>query len=81
MCIFSRYKNIFGKENSGIHKIRFVNTAIIDYILSIGLAFLITFLTSFPLVLSTICVLVLGIILHILFGVQTSVIKFFGIKC
>ena len=81
MCIFSKYSNIFGKPNTGLHSIRFLNVAIIDYILTIGLAFLITFLTSFPLVLSTICVFILGIILHYLFGVPTSALKFMKLTC
>ena len=51
-----------------------------DYLLTIGLAFLTTFLSKIPVVLTTIFWFIIGIILHILFGVETDVIKFFKIK-
>ena len=81
MCIFSKYKNIFGEAGKGVHSYRFLNTALVDYIVTILGAILLTYLTDIPLVLTTIGLLVLGIILHYLFGVNTNSLKYLGITC
>jgi len=82
MCIFSEYKNFFGKLGTGPHKYRFLNdTAILDYLIAIGFAMFVTWMTKIPLVLTTIFVLISGIILHYLFGVPTNTLKYLGIKC
>lgn len=80
MDIFKKYKNILGEPKKGVHKYRFFNTAFVDYILSLILAIIITYLTNIPLVLTTIIILSLGIILHILFGVPTNTTKYLGIN-
>lgn len=81
ICPFSKYKNILGIIEKGVHKYRFLNTAIIDYILTIITACITTYFSKIPLVLTTIMWLILGIILHILFGVQTNTLKYLGIIC
>jgi hypothetical protein len=81
ICPFSKYKNILGIIGKGIHKYRFQNTAIMDYIFTIILAFITTYFSNIPLVLTTIMWLVLGIIFHILFGVKTNTLKYLGISC
>ena len=82
MCIFSEYKNLFGEIGKGTHKYRFLNdTAILDYLISILGAMFITYLTDIPLVLTTIGVLIFGILIHYLFGVETNTLKYLGIKC
>jgi hypothetical protein len=80
-CIFKKYKNIFGSPSKGVHSIRFVGTAIVDYILTLFMAIITTFFTKIPLELTTIMWLIMGIISHILFGVQTSTMKYLNIKC
>ena len=80
-CPFKKHKNLLGKPGKGIHSYRFLNIAIMDYIQTIGVSMLTTYLTKIPLVLTTIFWLILGIILHILFGVETEVVKYLGIKC
>ena len=80
-CPFSRYKNLLGTPNEGVHQYRFLNTAIVDYILALLLSIIISFLTKITLELTTICTLVLGIMLHILFGVKTNTTKYLGLKC
>jgi hypothetical protein len=80
-CPFSKYKNIFGEQDTGIHAYKFKGTAIFDYIFSIIGAFVLTYFTNIPLVLSTIFILVFGILLHFLFSVNTKSLQFFGIKC
>ena len=80
-CPFSRFKDILGIPMEGIHSYRFLNTAIVDYSMSIILAFVIAYYTDIPLVLTTIGVFILGILLHMLFGVDTSTIKYLGLTC
>lgn len=70
-----KYKNIFGEPGTGIHKYRFMGTAIVDYILAIILAIAITYITKIPLVITTILSLLLGIVAHLLFEVETSTTK------
>jgi hypothetical protein len=81
MCPFSKFKNAFGVAGEGLHKFKILNTAMVDYFLTIIFAFLLAYLTGIPLVLMTIILFTLAIILHILFGVNTNTLQFFGIKC
>ena len=80
-CIFSKFKNLLGESNKGIHKYKLLDTSIIDYLLTLVLAFLVSYFTKLPLVLSTIFSFIIGIFLHILFGVETNVVKYLNIKC
>ncbi len=80
-CPLSQYKNAFGIPSEGLHKYRFMNIAIVDFILSIILACVITYFTEIPLVLTTISVLITGIISHMLFGVETNTVKYLGLTC
>lgn len=67
-----KLNEIFGKPNEGIHSYRFLNTAIVDYALSILAAIIITYYTDIPLVLTTIIILIFGILMHIVFSVDTN---------
>jgi len=66
------YKYLFGKPGTWVHSYRFLDTAIVDYIVSIMIAMVITKFTKIPLVLTTIGVLLLGIVLHLLFCLKTG---------
>lgn len=81
MCIFKKYKNILGVPKEGVHKLRFLDTALNDYIGTILLAIMLTFFTKIPLVLSTIMLFIVGEILHYLFGVETNTLKYLNISC
>jgi len=81
LCPFSKYKNIFGEPGVGLHSYRFLGVAIVDYIMTIVLAMIITKITGLPLVLSTILMFILGFIFHVTFGVSTDTTKFLGISC
>lgn len=72
----SKYKDIFGQAGTGIHQYKFKGTSIIDYLLTIVGAFIITYYTDIPLVLTTIGLFLIGILFHYLFGLETQVIKF-----
>ena len=80
-CPFRQFRDIFGDPGKGIHAYRIFDTALVDYILSLLGAMLMTYLTAIPLVLTTIIVLISGIIFHALFGVDTNTLRFLGIRC
>ena len=80
-CPLSKWKNIFGKPNQGIHAIRFNNVAIVDYFITIIMAFILSAITKIPVEITTIFSFALGIISHILFGVNTTTTKFLKMTC
>lgn len=81
-CPFKELKNLFGVEKKGIHKYRFTeDTALLDYFITIIGCLIISHFTKIPLVLITIIVLLLGILIHLLFGVQTNTLTYLGIQC
>ncbi len=81
ICPFRKYQHLFGIEKKGVHKYRLLGTPMVDYILTLVVSFLTTYLTKLPLVLSTIVWFIIGIILHILFNVKTNTLEWLGIKC
>ena len=72
----SNYKDIFGKPGTGVHQYKFKGTSLVDYFLTIIGAFIITYYTDIPLVITTIGLLLIGIIFHYLVGLRTPSIKF-----
>lgn len=80
-CPLIKYKNIFGKSKEGVHSYRFLDTPIVDYLLTIVLAAIITKVTGIPLVLTTILSFICSIFIHIIFGVETTVSNYLGITC
>ena len=79
-CPFRKYSEIFGKVNEGVHSYRIFNIAIIDVISTIigALVISIIFKINFGLIL--IFLFLLGIVLHRLFCVNTTINKMiFGI--
>tara|TARA_B100001248_G_C27382194_1_gene457613 strand:- start:1554 stop:1838 length:285 start_codon:yes stop_codon:yes gene_type:complete len=79
MKYLEKYKYIFGKPKKGAHQYRFLDTAIVDYLLTIIGAIIITYFSGIPLVLTTIFLFILGIVLHILFGLPTNTTRYLGI--
>ena len=76
-----KYKNIFGEPGTGVHSIRIFNIAIVDVILTIlgGILIQTILLQWFHIYIELTIVLVslfiLGIILHRLFCVRTTIDK------
>ena len=70
-----KFKDIFGKPNTGLHSIRIFNIAVVDVLLTALLAYLIskTFHTRFYITLVTL--FIIGIILHRIFCVKTTIDK------
>ena len=81
MCYFKKYKNVLGVPKEGVHELRFLDTALNDYIGTILLAIITTYLTKMPLVMTTILSFILGEFLHFLFGVETNTLKYLNISC
>jgi hypothetical protein len=70
-----KYKNLLGIPNKGIHSYRFMGIAIADVIMTIIGAILISFFFKVSFVFTCICLFILGIILHRLFCVRTTIDK------
>ncbi len=70
-----QYKNILGKPKEGLHSYRIYNIAIVDVLLTILGAYIIHIATKFSFVIILILLFLLGIILHRIFCVKTTVDK------
>ena len=71
----SKYKNILGKPDQGIHSYRIFNIAIVDVLLTILGAYIISFFTKMNFIKTLIILFILGIILHRIFSVRTTIDK------
>ena len=72
---FCKYKNIFGVPGEGIHKYRFLNMALADILLTLLASIIISYLFKLSFLITTISLFILGIILHRLFCVRTTIDK------
>ena len=70
-----KYKNIFGKPDTGVHSYRIFNIAIVDVLLTILAAIVIAYLNKISYVKTTIVLFLLGIFIHRIFCVRTTVDK------
>ena len=75
MCIFKEFKDILGKPGEGLHSYRLFDIAIIDVLLTILLAFLISYIFNFSFLIVLLILFLLGMILHRLFCVRTTIDK------
>lgn len=72
---FCRYKNIFGEPKTGAHSYRFLGFATVDVLLTILGAFLISWITTISIWYVLPSLFLLGIFLHRIFCVRTTVDK------
>lgn len=70
-----KYKNVLGEPNKGIHSYRFMGVAIMDVIMTILAAYLISIFFKYNFIYTTIVLFILGIMLHRLFCVRSTVDK------
>lgn len=70
-----KYKNALGIPDKGIHSYRLFGIAIFDVIMTIILAFLISYFFKISFFYTLIFLFILGIILHRLFCVRTTIDK------
>ena len=70
-----KYKDALGESGKGIHSYRFMGLAIADVIMTIIGALIISFFIKKSFLLVLIVLFILGIILHRLFCVRTTIDK------
>ena len=70
-----KYKNALGEPNKGIHSYRLFGVAIADVIMTILGAYLISYFFKISFTYTAIILFGLGIVLHRLFCVRTTVDK------
>ena len=70
-----KYKDALGKPNVGIHSYRIFNIAIADVIMTFIGAFIISNFLNISFIRTSIFLFILGIILHRIFCVQTTIDK------
>ncbi len=75
MLNLCKYKDIFGKPKEGAHSYRIFNIAIVDVILTILAAYLLSIFTGYKFVYTLIFMFILGIISHRIFCVRTTIDK------
>ena len=70
-----KYKNILGEPGKGVHSYKIFNISIVDVILTLLVAYIISYLFKKSFFWVSVILFVLGIILHRLFCVRTTVDK------
>jgi len=71
-----KYKNIFGEVGKGAHSYRIFNIAVVDVLLTVLLAIIIhQFVPKYKFIWILISLFILGIILHRIFCVRTTIDK------
>jgi len=70
-----KYKNALGTPGKGIHSYRFFGVAIADVIMTIIAALLMTYFLKYSFVTTLVTLFILGIVLHRLFCVRTTIDK------
>jgi hypothetical protein len=72
-----KFKNIFGKVGTGVHSYRLFDIAIVDVLLTLLLALILKwFIPKYKYIYILISVFIIGIIMHYIFCVDTTVNKF-----
>lgn len=72
---FCKYKNLLGRVNRGVHSYRIYNIAVVDVLLTLVASYFLSKQTSLTFIQSSIIMFILGIVLHRLFCVRTTVDK------
>ena len=73
--MFCQYKDFFGAPNTGLHSYRIFDIAVIDLLATIIVAYIIYKVLSYNFTCVLLTLLLLGIILHHMFCVKTTVDK------
>lgn len=81
MCIFAEYKDILGVPREGIHSLRFLDFAVMDFAMTFVGACIIAYFVKINVILIFIYLFILGEYLHIIFCVDTKFLSiFFNLK-
>ena len=81
MCPFKQYSDLFGLAGQGVHKHTLFKVIVIDNLMTIALAMILTYQFDVPFPLSIIGIYTISILVHMLFGVQTDTLTYLGIRC
>jgi len=73
--MFCKYKNIFGEPGKGVHSYRLFNIAIVDVVLTLLIAIIITRYVEINYIYAIIGLIITGILIHRLFCVNTTINK------
>jgi hypothetical protein len=68
-----KYKDLFGKPGEGVHSWRIFDVGVIDVLVTILAAYLISYLIGIRLLYVIPAIFILGIVVHRLFCVRTKV--------
>ena len=72
-----KYRDIFGKVGEGGHSLRFFNFAVVDTVLTFVAAYIINLYLKTNLLVVFIVLIILSIIIHRIFCVETTLTKMF----
>jgi len=75
MLTLCKYKDMFGKPNQGVHSFRIFNIAIVDVLLTILAAYIISYFFKTNFLYTLLFMFILGIISHRIFCVRTTIDK------
>jgi hypothetical protein len=75
MLNLCKYKDLFGKPNTGIHVYRIFNISVIDVLVVVLFAYAISWYLEYPFIYTLGILFLLGIFVHRLFCVRTTVDK------
>lgn len=77
-CPMKQYNELFGKIRQ---RKSYFNVIGLDNMMTIVGAIFITYLFNIPFPISIISLYIIGIVFHMLFGVQTKTLTYLGITC
>lgn len=75
MCIFAKYKDIFGKPGEGVHAYRLFDIAIVDVVFTVIAAYAISRWLRASFLWTLLVLFVIGELFHVVFGVQTTIVR------
>ena len=73
MDFLNKYKNILGKPGQGVHALRFCGLAANDIIMTLAAAYIFAWLMKYSILYTFILFFIIGIFMHLLFGVKTPI--------
>ena len=68
-----KYKNYFGEPGKGVHSYRIFNIAIVDVVMTLIGALIISYLSGIKFIWSALGLFLIGILLHRVFCVRTTI--------
>lgn len=75
MLNLCKYKDLFGKPNTGIHKYRIFDIAVFDVIVVVICSWIIAWFFQIPFWITLAVIFAIGIVVHRLFCVRTGLDK------